>query len=74
MIILVFPERSDSDGTSCSVCERDGDQTGEELHPEMSRLLQVSQSDEEGSSSGEEDQNTAAPLHPSIIAVKDTNV
>ena len=40
---LFFPERSHSDWTSRPVRQRDGDQTSEELHPEVSRLLQVSQ-------------------------------
>lgn len=42
LIISSFlPERPDSDWTSRAVCQRDGDQAGEELHPALSRLLQV---------------------------------
>lgn len=36
-----LPERPDSDWTSRAVRQWDGDQAGEELHPALSRLLQV---------------------------------
>lgn len=40
-ISSLLPERPDSDWTSRAVRQRDVDQAGEELHPALSRLLQV---------------------------------